>query len=164
VAVAVSVGVGFGLVVLTGFGLVVLTGLGFVVLTGFGLVVFFGVAFGFAGELFTGLGEPVLPPTTCCVLPDLVGMAVGVLDAETAGTVGELPLAGATDLEPPSVCGLPSAKSVPAVSSGFSGVYRSVAVSPAMVPTATKIARFISSLPRTQTIRDECAFLGRLRM
>ena len=109
----VVVFVGLGFTVLVGDGL----GLGFVVLPGFGLMVFFGVAFGFAGELFTGLGEAALPPTTCCVLPDLVGRAVGVLDAETAGTVGELPLTGATDLEPPSVCGLPSAKSVPAVSS-----------------------------------------------
>jgi len=132
VGLTVLVGVGVGLTVLVGFGAGLTVFVGF----GAGLTVFVGFGAGFVTFVFTEFGLAELL---------FVGTGVEVLDADTAGTLGDPWADGACDWAPPKVCGPPSARSVPAVNSGLSGVYLSVAVKPAIVPTATKIARFISN-------------------
>jgi hypothetical protein len=153
VGVAEAVGVGVGLTVLVGVGVgltvLVGVGVGLTVLVGFGagLTVLVGFGFGFMTFVFTELG-----------LAELLfeGTGIAVLDADTAGTVGDPCADGACVWVPPRVCGAPRARSVPAVNSGLSGVYLSVAVKPAIVPTVTKIARFISNtyLKRERFVMD----------
>jgi len=153
VGVAEAVGVGVGLTDLVGVGVgeAVLVGVGVgeavLVGVGVGLTVLVGVGVGFLTFVFTGLGLAELL---------FLGTGVEVLDADTAGTVGEPCADDACVWAPPKVCGAPRARSVPAVNSGLSGVYLSVAVKPAIVPTVTKIARFISNtcLKRERFVMD----------